>query len=134
MDRLEDAVSTYDENPTPVFDHGIEGFYETSERAKLRYGLAAQGLRITSVEEGGIGEAAGFRRGDVIAAVNGEPITDIEAWWRDLRAALPGSVFAITVMRAVEDGGDRRYRSHSLTLRVPDVRTPSMEREAYSSR
>ncbi len=53
MDRLEDAVSTYDENPTPVFDHGIEGFYETSEHGKLRYGLAAQGLRITSVEEGG---------------------------------------------------------------------------------
>ena len=133
MEVLEDAVSTYDEDPTPAFDHGLEGFYETGEGAKLRYSLEGQGLRITSVAEGGVGEAAGFRRGDVIAAVNGEPITDIATWWRDLRTALPGSVFAITVMRAVEDGGDTGYRSHRITLRVPDVSTPSMERQAYSS-
>ena len=43
MAALEDAVSTYDENLTPVFDHGLEGFYERSERAKRRYGLEDQG-------------------------------------------------------------------------------------------
>ena len=57
-----------------------------------------KGALIRSVEKGSRGEKAGFRAGDVIVKVNGQPVHDASDFTHALRSASGDSV-AVTVMR-----------------------------------
>jgi serine protease Do len=70
-----------------------------------------KGVLVRSVEKGSRGEKAGFRAGDVIVKVNGQPVGDSADFSHALRGH-PGATTPITVMR------DKREQT--LTLSLPD--------------
>ena len=69
-----------------------------------------KGALIRSVEKGSRGEKAGFRAGDVIVKVNGQPVHDASDFTQTLRGASGGSA-AVTVMRDKHE--------QNLTLSLP---------------
>jgi serine protease Do len=58
-----------------------------------------QGAAITSVEEGTPAERAGLKAGDVVTAVNGEPITDAGHLRLRISRTAPGTAVKLTVQR-----------------------------------
>ena len=81
---------------------GINVTYDVSESDSQRYGFPV-GVYIKVLEEGGAAEMAGMRVGDVIIAINDEPITTYE----ELKAAKEkfkaGDTITITATRAGVD-------------------------------
>jgi len=72
------------------------------------------GLLVTGVTEGSPAEAAGLQAGDVITAVDGEPVAGLSALAARLRGAAPGDRVGIDVTR------DRTARSFEVELRADD--------------
>src|SRR6202453_5213869 len=68
-----------------------------------------KGVLVRSVEKGSNGEKSGFRAGDVVIKVNGEPVHDTSDFTHVLRSS-SGSTATITVMR------DKREQTLTLTL------------------
>jgi len=68
-----------------------------------------KGALIRSVEKGSRGEKAGFRAGDVIVKVNGQPVRDASDFTHALRGASGGSA-SVTVMR------DKHEQNFTLSL------------------
>jgi S1-C subfamily serine protease len=60
------------------------------------------GLLVTSVVEGGPAEGAGVLIGDIIVALDGQPVQEPEALITLLRSERPTSRAAITVLRGAE--------------------------------
>lgn len=84
--------------------------------------LAARGAIVTSVAEGGPAEQAGIQRGDVITAINKQPIVDNNGL-RNLVASLgPGAKVDVTVQR---NGRDRNFQVALAEL--PDRPRPETE-------
>ena len=74
-------------------------------------GLAdARGALVSSVQAGSPAERAGIRRGDVIVALNGSPITDSNSLRNQVARAQPGSEVTLTISR------DNREQQLRLTL------------------
>jgi membrane-associated protease RseP (regulator of RpoE activity) len=67
------------------------------------------GVLVRSVEKGSRGEKAGFRAGDVVVKVNGQPVHDTSDFTHTLRSSSGGTA-AITVMR------DKKEQNLTLTL------------------
>jgi membrane-associated protease RseP (regulator of RpoE activity) len=67
------------------------------------------GVLVRSVEKGSRGEKGGFRAGDVVVKVNGQPVHDTSDFSHALRSS-PGGTAAVTVMR------DRKEQNLTLTL------------------
>jgi membrane-associated protease RseP (regulator of RpoE activity) len=67
------------------------------------------GVLVRSVEKGSRGEKGGFRAGDVVVKVNGQPVHDTSDFSHALRSS-PGDAAAVTVMR------DRKEQNLTLTL------------------
>jgi S1-C subfamily serine protease len=63
---------------------------------------ASVGAMVMGVAEQGPGAAAGIHQGDVIVAVNGEPIRSVQLLLRALGPASVGSVLALSLRRAGE--------------------------------
>ena len=61
------------------------------------------GVLVTMVLEDTVAERAGLQAGDVITAVDGRPVDDVDALRRRLSGIGPGEEFQITVVR---DGGE----------------------------
>jgi len=61
---------------------------------------ASVGAMVMGVADGGPGAAAGIHQGDVILAVNGEPIRSVQLLLRALGPASVGSVLALSLQRA----------------------------------
>jgi serine protease Do len=70
-----------------------------------------RGVLVRSVEKGGRGDKAGFRAGDVIVKVNGQPVHDTSDFTHVLRSS-SGVAATVTVMR------DKREQT--LTLPLPE--------------
>ena len=68
------------------------------------------GVLVTSVREDSVAAAAGLRAGDVITAVDGCTVDDVDALQRRLDGVEPGEAFTITLMR------DRTEMSLTATL------------------
>jgi predicted metalloprotease with PDZ domain len=68
-----------------------------------------KGVLVRSVEKGGHGDKAGFRAGDVIVKVNGQPVHDTSDFTHVLRSSSGGTA-TVTVMR------DKREQTLTLTL------------------
>ncbi|GJD50086.1 Putative serine protease HtrA [Methylobacterium crusticola] len=60
------------------------------------------GLMVMSVEPGGPGAAAGLRQGDVVAAIDGEPVAGLQALQRALGPGSVGTPVRLTLRRAGE--------------------------------
>ena len=58
-----------------------------------------RGALVNNVESGSPAEKAGVRRGDVITAVNGEPVKDGNGLRNEVSQLLPGSSVKVTVVR-----------------------------------
>lgn len=83
---------------------------------------AARGAIVTSVADGGPAEQAGIQRGDVITAINKQPIVDNNSL-RNLVASLgPGASVEVTVQR---NGRDRNFQAALAEL--PDRPRPETE-------
>jgi Do/DeqQ family serine protease len=68
---------------------------------------AAKGAIVTSVATGGPAEKAGIRRGDVITAIDKQPIADNNALRNLVAAKTPGSSVEVTALR---NGRDQRFQ------------------------
>lgn len=68
------------------------------------------GAIVTSLGKGSPGEEAGFKRGDVITAVNGLIVTSFKETNNMFRGAIPGEVYTLTVFR------DGSFEELDLTL------------------
>ena len=64
---------------------------------------AARGAIVTSVQNGGPAEKAGVKRGDVITAVNNQPIADPNSLRNTVAAMAPGTKTTLTVLRNGRD-------------------------------
>ncbi len=61
------------------------------------------GVAIDSVDRAGPAARAGLRAGDVVTAVNGEPVGSANALIKAIAALPPGSVVSLTVHRGTHD-------------------------------
>ena len=85
---------------------------------------AARGAIVTSVQAGGPAERAGLQRGDVITAINKQPVVDNNSL-RNLVASLPpGSKVDVTAQR---NGRDQNFQVPLAEL--PDRQRPDSEEE-----
>jgi serine protease Do len=88
---------------------------------------AARGAIVTTVQAGGPAEKAGLKRGDVITAINKQPVIDNNSL-RNLVASLPpGSNVDVTALR---NGRDQDFQVALAEL--PDRRQPDSEDEETS--
>ena len=62
-------------------------------------GISSSGAQIASVQSGGPGAAAGLKAGDLITAVNGQPITSTDKFIAMVDDDTPGQTVTITVKR-----------------------------------
>jgi membrane-associated protease RseP (regulator of RpoE activity) len=60
------------------------------------------GVEVVDVVPGSPAEAAGLRAGDVIALVDGEPVSELDRFSREIRRRSPGSTMVITALRGGE--------------------------------
>jgi S1-C subfamily serine protease len=75
------------------------------------FGLAdVRGALVSSVQAGSPAERAGIRRGDVIVALNGSPVTDSNALRNQVARTQPGTDVTLTISR------DNREQQIRLTL------------------
>ena len=89
---------------------------------------AARGAIITSVQSGGPAERAGLQRGDVITAINKQPVIDNNSL-RNLVASLgPGSTVEVTARR---NGRDQSFQVPLAEL--PNKEQPESEEETSST-
>ena len=89
---------------------------------------AARGAIVTSVANGGPAEKAGMKRGDVITAVNKQPVIDNNSL-RNLVASLPpGSNVEVTALR---NGRDENFQVALAEL--PDRQRPESDEDTSST-
>jgi Do/DeqQ family serine protease len=89
---------------------------------------AARGAIVTSVQTGGPAERAGLQRGDVITAINKQPVVDNNTL-RNLVAGMPpGSKVDVTALR---NGHDQNFQVPLAEL--PDRQRPDSEEETSST-
>ena len=80
---------------------------------------AARGAIVTSVSEGGPAERAGIKRGDVITAVNKQPVMDNNALRNLVAKMAPGSNVEVT---AVRNGRDQNFQVALAELPIREER------------
>jgi Do/DeqQ family serine protease len=68
---------------------------------------AARGAIVTSVSEGGPAEKAGLKRGDVITAINKQPVIDNNSLRNIVAGIAPGTTVAVTAQR---NGRDQNFQ------------------------
>ena len=86
---------------------------------------AARGAIVTSVANGGPAERAGIRRGDVITAINKQPVIDNNSLRNLVASMSPGSNVEVTALR---NGRDQNFTVALAEL--PDRERPGSEEES----
>ena len=89
---------------------------------------AARGAIVTSVTNGGPAEKAGLKRGDVILAVNKQPVVDNNSLRNIVASQAPGSNVEVT---AVRNGHDQNFQVALAEL--PDRQRPANDEQDTSS-
>lgn len=72
---------------------------ESATDAEMTIGI---GARVSSVDPGGAGEAAGLQAGDIVTAIDGHAIANNEALIATIRGYQPGDDVDLTVLRGEE--------------------------------
>src|SRR5579862_8363167 len=62
------------------------------------HGLAPIGVGVVSVVPGGPAERAGLRVGDVVVAIDGSPVTSVDALMRRLSRIGPGTSVTVSIV------------------------------------
>jgi serine protease Do len=93
----------------------------TSDIARSLGLSQVRGALVNSVQPGSPADKAGVRRGDVITAVNGDPIRDGNSLRNEVSQLLPGTATKLTVLR---DG-----KEQALTVTVAELRRSASEPE-----
>jgi Do/DeqQ family serine protease len=89
---------------------------------------AARGAIVTSVTAGGPAERAGIKRGDVITAVNNQPIADNNMLRNQVASLGPNSSASVTVLR------NGREQNVQVTLaELPDRQRPDTEESSNNN-
>ncbi len=88
-------IREYTENPDKIWKN--IGLYEVKHEGKL------DGFKVRFVRRGSPFEKLGLKRGDVIKAINGEPITDYATPMRMLRSADTIDDLSLTIERNQEE-------------------------------
>jgi len=83
---------------------------------------AARGAIVTSVTVGGPAERAGVKRGDVVTAINSQPVIDSNSLRNQVASMKPGSTVNVTVAR---NGRDQNIQVALAEL--PDRERPETE-------
>ena len=89
---------------------------------------AARGAIVTSVTAGGPAERAGIKRGDVVTAINNQPVIDSNSLRNHVASMKPGSTATVTVAR---NGRDQNLQVALSEL--PDRRRPDTDEESSSN-
>ncbi|HKS08144.1 MAG TPA: DegQ family serine endoprotease [Pyrinomonadaceae bacterium] len=89
---------------------------------------AARGAIVTSVTAGGPAERAGIKRGDVLTAVNNQPVIDTNSLRNQVASIKPGATATVTVVR---NGRDQNLQVALAEL--PDRRRPDTDDDESSS-
>ena len=89
---------------------------------------AARGAIVTSVQSGGPAERAGIKRGDVITAINKQPIVDNNSLRNLVAGQSPGSNVDVTALR---NGRDQNFQVALAEL--PDRPRPDSDEESSSA-
>jgi serine protease Do len=71
----------------------------TDELAKAMKLKSTQGVLVSSVGQGGPADKAGLKQGDVITALNGKPVVDMNELRDEVAGLAPGSTAKLTVLR-----------------------------------
>ena len=89
--------------PSPTVITVVEQLLENGVAKHAFLGVStsdtADGVLIESVTPGSAAESAGFQQGDVIVAMDGEPVTETADLAGVLRSKVPGDTIVITVER-----------------------------------
>lgn len=86
------------------------GMYNTPKSGKGRKEPDVQGIALTQVIADGPADKAGLKDGDVVVAMDGEPVGSLGAFTERIRAHKPGDSVTLTVLR----NGDRSDRRVTL--------------------
>jgi Do/DeqQ family serine protease len=89
---------------------------------------AARGAIVTSVQAGGPAERAGIKRGDVITAINKQPVIDNNSLRNAVASMAPGSTAEVTVMR---NGREENFQVALAEL--PEQQRPETQESSGSS-
>ena len=89
---------------------------------------AARGAIVTSVTDGGPAARAGIKRGDVITAIDKQPVVDNNTLRNIVASKSPGSKVEVT---AVRNGGDEKFQVALAEL--PDRERPESEEDTSST-
>jgi len=89
---------------------------------------AARGAIVTSVQAGGPAEKAGVKRGDVITAINKQPVTDNNSLRNLVASMAPGANVEVTLMR---NGRDQNLQVALAEL--PERERPETEESSSNS-
>jgi Do/DeqQ family serine protease len=89
----------------------------------------AHGVIVSSVAPGSAAERAGLKRGDIITALNGQPVRDMNALRNRVAETEPGTTAELTVLR---DGAEKRMSAKLETLDTRRASRGSDEGESDS--
>ena len=89
---------------------------------------AARGAIVTSVQNGGPAERAGLQRGDVITAINKQPVVDNNSLRNLVASMQPGSTIEVTARR---NGREQNFQVALAEL--PNQERPESEEESSST-
>jgi Do/DeqQ family serine protease len=90
---------------------GQLGVYVQAVTEDMAQGLGlkeARGVVVSSVQKGGAAERAGVERGDVITAINGNPVSDANELRNLIAGTQPGAEVTLTIMR---DGREQKLKA-----------------------
>ena len=93
-----------------VLKVGLDPFPLTKEVAQSLGLSNTSGALLTSIEEGGPGDKAGLKPGDVVVEYNGKPVTDNDGLVSMVVATKPGQTVPMTIVR------DKKRQSINVTV------------------
>jgi aminopeptidase N len=80
---------------------------QTERRASLGtmpdFAFAGPGVRVQQVMPGSAAEQAGLLNGDILVAIDGQPVADLRSFSELLKARAPGDAVEVTVLRGGEE-------------------------------
>ena len=79
--------------------------------------VARQGIAVGWVDEQGPAWNAGIRQGDVIIALDGEPVTDANQFQLEISQREPGSQVELDVVRRLES-----FQTYATLIQQPPLR------------
>ena len=110
---------------------GMLGVTIQSVNAEMASSLnlpAARGAIVSSVTAGGPADRAGIKRGDVVTAINNQPVIDTNSLRNQVASMKPGSTASVTVVRS------GREQNMQVTLsELPDRPRPDTEESSSNN-